>query len=129
MNHYDESVVAMTQSLREIRRTLGNGPSFNLFQSLANTVGLEFQTQVYDNLLSGVSLGMTKVRFEAYAEGQKIYSIKHVRAATGMRLKESKDFVELVEDSGPQILEIDGYEKALQFIANIRHGGGFACIV
>jgi len=133
---HDGSIMAVTHAIREVGREQGNGASFNLFQSLAGTMGSEFQALVYDNLVNGVGVGMVTVRVEKIGD-KKIHQIKNVRAATGMSLKDAKDFVELVEGyeaqgiaaKGPQMLNIDGMEVARKFVDDVRDNGGFACIV
>ena len=48
-----------------------------------------------------------------------IESIKYVRQVSGYGLKDAKDFVELVRDTGPQLLKLKEDAEIRDFIQNI----------
>lgn len=126
-----KAVTAMTMALRELAHDKGSNTAFRALIELADIVDVQFQLAVFHNLINGgaTQVHATQVRLEHVAENKKISTIKHVRAVTGVTLKDAKDFIELVANQGPQILTVDGNHNAIQFIEAIRKDGSFACIV
>lgn len=122
----DKSITSIVETLRNIAYEKGSHAAFKLFQNLDTVIDLEFQQLVFKALVDGSY--EIKVRLENVGD-QKIGIIKEVRGATGLSLRSAKDFVESVQQNGPQKLAIDNMEAAQLFVDHVRNKGGFACII
>jgi ribosomal protein L7/L12 len=119
-NQKDEVLNSSMNLMRTITDIWGAERGMELWDSIATTLGQDVKGAIFFAMLTGEGLGdviLTKVN-----TNQAIETIKAIRAATGMGLKEAKDTYDAARDKGFAKFSVYPKER-VAFLKQLRNIG------
>lgn len=107
MSEVKKSVVlAGVRFLQAITETYGGNEGVDLFEKLREALPEEVSDAIFAASLTGCRSEI-KVYRNQFMMDRFIECIREIRRASGMGLKEAKEFVEYVRDYGPKTFDVD----------------------
>lgn len=117
--------------LRDLSTYYGDERAMQLWESLKDGMGRDVQNAILMTMLRGgyerravISMGTASKDF-----AKKINAIKALRVATGVGLKDAKDFIESVMDLGPQRITLKHDVKMREFMDDMSDAGFLANLI
>lgn len=119
-----ETIVSSSiQLMRDITEAWGKDKGFELWEKISETLGDGVKGDIFFGMISGKHLEI-KVRIRSARNVvNKVNMIKAVRIATGMGLKESKDFCDAVVAGRPDSVVCKTSEEARMLVTTLRELG------
>jgi len=123
-DHIEDVVRTGISFMRSITEAYGTDEGLRLWDTIANTLDPDIRGQILFAMLTGSVPGRIRVTgIHPHSSQLKVPQIKAIRAASGWGLKEAKDAIDALGDSGKHIL-IDCKTESRSFHANDLRSAG-----